>query len=170
MIQRLLTLICALLLYLMSGLSFAETERKAPSCALTSMDTLQRYDLQKFQGKVVYVDFWASWCPPCVKSFPFLNDLEHDFKDQGLQVIAINLDEALQDAKDFLAKQPANFTLALDTSKQCAQAFGVMAMPSSYLIDRKGIIRHTSLGFRPETAKALRTLTQQLLKESGEQK
>ncbi|MEQ1638291.1 MAG: TlpA disulfide reductase family protein [Methylococcales bacterium] len=165
MTQRLLTFFCTLLLLQMQPAFSAAPERKQPDCTLTSLDNVARYDLKKFSGKVLYIDFWASWCPPCLKSFPFLNELERDFKGQGLQVIAINMDEELDDAKAFLAKQPASFMVALDTTKQCAQGFGVMAMPSSYLIDRKGVIRHAQMGFRPEAAKELRVLAELLLKE-----
>lgn len=144
----------------------AEAGNKAPDCALTSIDDGKSYNLQQFQGKVLYIDFWASWCPPCLKSFPFLNELEQDLKGQGLQVIAINLDESAEDAQAFLAKTPAQFIVAADSNEQCARNFDVKAMPSSYLIDRNGVIRHVQLGFRPGEAKALRALAEQLLTES----
>lgn len=148
----------------------AETGSKAPDCTLASIGDGKSYNLQQFQGKVLYIDFWASWCPPCLKSFPFLNELEQDLKDQGLQVIAINLDESSEDAKAFLAKTPAQFIVAADSHEQCARNFDVQAMPSSYLIDRNGIIRHIQLGFRSGEAKELRTLAEQLLAESPERK
>ncbi len=141
---------------------------KAPDCALISINDSQRYDLQQFHGKVLYVDFWASWCPPCAKSFPFLNELDRDLKASGLQIIGINLDQTPEDAKTFLAKYPANFTVAADTNEKCAKDFDVKAMPSSYLVDRKGVIRHVHLGFRSGEAKELRLLAEQLLAEKPE--
>ncbi len=166
MIQRLLIVRSVTLAFcLAASPSYAETAAKAPHCALSSIDNVQQYDLQQFRGKVVYIDFWASWCPSCVKSFPFLNSLERDFKDRGLQVIAVNLDEELDEAAAFLKAQSPRFTLAVDASKQCAQDFGVMAMPASYLIDRNGVIRHRELGFRAEATAELRALTEQLLAE-----
>ena len=135
------------------------------SCSLTALDGTPMHNLEELQGKVLYVDFWASWCPPCVRSFPFLNQLEHDLKDQGLQVIGINLDEKVADAKSFLDKFPVDFTIALDADKQCAKDFGVIAMPSSYLIDRKGVIRHVHQGFRADEAKDLRAAIEYLLTE-----
>ncbi len=168
--KRLLVFLSSLLAMQLQSIPMifaAESPWTAPDCALTSIDGNQKIALQQFRGKVVYVDFWASWCPPCLKSFPVLNGLEHDFKDRGLQILAVNLDEELKDAKEFLVKYPADFLVVLDASKQCAQSFKVQAMPTSYLVDRKGVVRHTSLGFRVESAKQLREQIEQLLKEDG---
>jgi thiol-disulfide isomerase/thioredoxin len=148
----------------------AETGSKAPDCTLMSIGNAQHYNLQQFHGKVLYVDFWASWCGPCAKSFPFLNELDRDLKDNGLQVIGVNLDQAPEDAKTFLAKYPANFTVVADANEKCARNFDVKAMPSSYLVDRNGVIRHVHLGFRPGEAKELRVLAEQLLAEKPGQK
>ncbi|NOT10804.1 MAG: TlpA family protein disulfide reductase [Methylococcaceae bacterium] len=145
----------------------AETEqRPAPHCALTTFTDKQSLDLKQFKGQVVYVDFWASWCGPCIKSFPFMNSLDHDLKEQGLQVIGVNLDENVDEAKLFLEQTPASFTIATDTEERCAKSFGVKAMPSSYLIDRNGVIRHLHLGFRPGEAQEFRALVEKLLAES----
>ena len=164
-------LFCATLaLTPLQTLCAAETGSKAPDCLLISINDTQRYNLQQFHGKVLYVDFWASWCPPCAKSFPFLNEMDRDFKDSGLQVIGVNMDQAPDDAKAFLAKYPANFTVASDANEKCAKGFDVQAMPSSYLIDRNGVIRHIHLGFRDGEAKELRALAEQLLAEKPGQK
>lgn len=143
----------------------AEHGHVPSSCSLTALDGTPVHNLQELKGKVVYVDFWASWCPPCVRSFPFLNQLENDLKDQGLQVIGINLDEKIADAETFLGKYPVDFEIALDPDKQCAKDFGVIAMPSSYLIDRKGVVRHVHQGFRAEEAEDLRLAIEYLLTE-----
>jgi thiol-disulfide isomerase/thioredoxin len=137
----------------------------APACALTVIDGGQKINLNQFKGKVVYVDFWASWCGPCAKSFPFLSELHHQLKDQDLQIVGINLDENRDDAKAFLSSYPASFTITEDTDSQCAQAFSVKAMPSSYLIDRNGTVRHVHLGFRSGEASELQELIEKLLKK-----
>ena len=169
--QRILALLCAALALIpIQTIIAAEIGSKAPDCTLTSINDTQRYDLQQFHGKVLYVDFWASWCPPCAKSFPFLNELDRDLKDSGLQVIGVNLDQAPEDAKAFLAKYPANFTVVSDANEKCARNFDVKAMPSSYLVDRNGIIRHVHLGFRSGEVKELRVLAEQLLAEKPGQK
>ncbi len=149
----------------LKSLMAAEAGSTMPDCALTSLADKQIFNLQQFKGKVIYVDFWASWCGPCAKSFPFMNELSRDLKDKGLQVIGVNLDETSADAQNFLAKYPANFVIAADTNEQCAKDFGVQAMPSTYLVDRNGTVSHVHLGFRPGEAKDLRVLVEQLLAE-----
>jgi thiol-disulfide isomerase/thioredoxin len=169
--KRLSALLCAALaLTPIKTILAAEIGIKAPGCALTSINDKQPYDLQQFKGKVLYVDFWASWCPPCAKSFPFLNEMDRDLKESGLKIIGVNMDQAPEDAMAFLAKYPANFTVVADTNENCAKGFDVQAMPSSYLIDRNGVIRHVHLGFRDGEAKELRVLAEQLLAEKPGQK
>lgn len=142
--------------------------REAPNCTLTLLTDTRPLNLQQYKGKVIYVDFWASWCGPCVKSFPFMNQLDSELKQQGLEVIGINLDEDIEEAKQFLQQTPASFTTAKDPAQQCAKDFGVKAMPSSYLVDRNGTIRHAHLGFRPGEAEDFRVLVEQLLAEKAE--
>ncbi len=162
---KLLSLII-LMLSLFVTSSFAEhLDQMSSSCTLTTLDGKPAHNLQELKGKVVYVDFWASWCPPCVKSFPFLNQLDHDLKAKGLHVIGVNLDEKITDAQEFIAKHPVDFSIVADASKQCAKGFEVMAMPTSYLIDRKGNIRHIHQGFRPGESEELRALVTQLVME-----
>jgi peroxiredoxin len=145
-----------------------ETGHAAPDCSLTPVGNEQRYDMHQFRGKVLYVDFWASWCFPCARSFSFMNELDSELRNRGLQILAINLDENSDDAKNFLAKHPTRFSVAFDAGGRCPQDFGVKAMPSSYLVDRKGIIRHVHLGFRPGEAEKLRVFVEQLLAESSQ--
>lgn len=137
----------------------------SPNCSFTTLEGGPAKDLQALQGEVVYVDFWASWCPPCVKSFSFLNQLEHEFKAQGLRVIGVNLDEKQMDARAFLNNNPVDFEIVADQTKQCAKDFGVVAMPSSFLIDRKGNVRYVHQGFRPGESEQLRAMVEQFLSE-----
>jgi len=143
-----------------------EVGQSIAPCALSQLSTSEPLDLKKFEGKVVYIDFWASWCPPCVKSFPFLNGLHNQYHSDGLRVIGINLDEVTEDATRFISKNPVDFMLATDSTKSCAKDVGVIAMPTSYLIDRKGVIRHIHLGFRSGQGDELRKQIQLLLSET----
>ena len=142
-----------------------ETGAAMPECKLTSLADNQNAELSQFKGKVVYVDFWASWCGPCAKSFPFMNELHRQLNDRGFQIVGVNLDENPADAKEFLAKYPAEFTVLADASeeKRCAKDFNVQAMPSSYLIDREGKVHHVHLGFKPGEAQDVRVMVEKLL-------
>ena len=143
----------------------AERGEAAPECRLRALHNGQAIDLQRLKGKVLYVDFWASWCGPCAQSFPFMNTLTHEFHGRGLEIVGVNVDEEISDAKGFLAQRPAHFTVAVDGDKSCAEHFGVKAMPSTYLIDRKGVIRYVHLGFRAGEAEEMKKLLGQLLAE-----
>lgn len=142
-----------------------KTGAPAPNCKLTALDGAGGKALDQYKGKVVYVDFWASWCGPCAQSFPFMNQLHADLKSKGLEIIGVNLDEEPDEAKAFLARTPAKFTIMADASGQCPQEYGVKAMPSSYLVDRKGVVRQVHLGFKPSEAAQLREQVTTLLDE-----
>ena len=165
--QRIIAILYVLLAVTpIKSIMAAETGSAVPACALTSLTDKHLYNLQQFKGKVIYVDFWASWCGPCAKSFPFMNELNRDLTDKGLQVIGVNLDESAEDAHNFLVQYPSDFAVAADTDEQCAKDFGVKAMPSTYLVDRNGTVRHIHLGFRSGEAAELRALVEQLLAEA----
>ncbi len=144
-------------------LSAVEQGDPMPNCALPSLQGQNTFRLEQYKGQVLYVDFWASWCGPCAQSFPFLNSLHNEFKDQGLSILGVNVDEEKSLAHEFLAKYPAAFPILNDAEGQCATNFAVKGMPSSYLIDRQGIVHHVHLGFRPSEAEEIRALVRQLL-------
>jgi thiol-disulfide isomerase/thioredoxin len=118
------------------------------------------------RGQVVYVDFWASWCVPCRQSMPALDALHRKHGPAGFTVVGVNKDVNEADAKRFMGRFPVGFPLVADEGDSLARAFGVKAMPSGYLIDRKGVVRHVHRGFTAETAAALETEIQSLLGES----
>ena len=128
----------------------------------TATGNIQPADLK---GKVIYIDFWASWCQPCKQSFPWLNKMQAKYKDKGFEIVAINLDKDKELADKFLAAIPASFTVAFDAEGGSAEKFNVKGMPSSYLIDRKGFMRARHLGFREKDRDSLENAIQDLLKE-----
>jgi len=107
-----------------------------------------QFDLKSHAGKVVIVDFWASWCVPCRRSFPWLNAMHRKYADQGLVIIGVNLDAEKSAAMTFLEDFPPEFSIYYDDTKNLAREFGVVAMPSSYLIGRDGDIRQKHFGFK----------------------
>lgn len=103
-------------------------------------------------GKVVWVDFWASWCVPCRRSFPWMNTMHRKYGEQGLQIIAVNLDKNRALADGFLAEVPAEFALRFDPAGALAREFKVQSMPSSYLLDANGKVIASHFGFRTAEA------------------
>lgn len=97
---------------------------------------------------VTYIDFWASWCKPCLKSFPWMNEMQARYAEHGLKVIAVNVDAQTKDAEEFLARHPPGFSVKFDNKGQIASEFSVKAMPSSFLYGRDGKLISSHLGFR----------------------
>ncbi len=104
--------------------------------------------LSSYKGKVVYLDFWASWCGPCKKTFPWLNDLQKKYGKDGFEVVGVNVDAKKADADKFLATTPAEFTVLLDPEGKVANTYELQGMPSSYLIDRSGKVHLVHRGFK----------------------
>jgi thiol-disulfide isomerase/thioredoxin len=94
--------------------------------------------LDAYRGKVVVLDFWAPWCGPCRKSFPFLDGLQAKYGAQGLVVIGLTLEEDLDAVEAFLDAVPVRFTIARDPSQRAGETFGIVAMPTTLLLDRDG--------------------------------
>jgi len=104
------------------------------------------------QGKVIWVDFWASWCVPCRRSFPWMNTMHRKYAADGLEIIAVNLDKDRAFADGFLAEVPAEFALRFDPAGSLAKEFKVQAMPSSYLLDGDGNVLASHFGFKTADA------------------
>jgi cytochrome c biogenesis protein CcmG/thiol:disulfide interchange protein DsbE len=151
-----------LLLLLSSFAGHAEglAGRDAPAFSLAARDGGQ-ISLAQLKGKVVYLDFWASWCGPCRKSFPWMNALQSKLGSQGLQVVGVNLDEKSDDAARFLKENPAQFAVLLDPKGVTPGQYGIKGMPSSLLIGRDGKVIFEHSGFneadRAELEKKIQT-------------
>jgi len=104
--------------------------------------------LEDMRGQVVYVDFWASWCAPCRKSFPWLNEMQAKYGSHGLTIIGVNVDKDKNLAENFLKKTPARFKMVYDPEGNLATKYKLVGMPSAYLIDKNGKIQHSHIGFR----------------------
>jgi peroxiredoxin len=135
----------------------------APACAASALDGGGNVSLADYRGRVVYLDFWASWCGPCRESFPFMNDLQREFAARGLQIVAVSVDKTPAEARRFLARYPPQFTVALDAAAACPAAFRLEGMPSSFVIDRTGAVRAAHVGFREKDRAEIRRELQEAL-------
>jgi peroxiredoxin len=132
-----------------TGAVATEVGTPAPAFSLPARDGGQA-SLADLRGRVVYLDFWASWCAPCRRSFPWMSEMQARHGERGLRVIAVNLDAERKDAEAFLAAHPPGFTVLLDPSAATAARYDVKGMPTSYLIGRDGVVRRVHRGFRDD--------------------
>ncbi len=124
-----------------------------------------RFDLGAYSGKVVLVDFWASWCKPCKKSLPWLRSMQETFGDQGLVVVAVNLDKAPGKAKAMMQELGADVVQVTDPDGTLAEAYGLEAVPSTFLYDRQGKLVSSHKGFDPDEADGRKAELNDLLAE-----
>lgn len=143
-----------------------EAGNKAPNFKLRHLQSGKVASLSQFRGKVVYLDFWASWCGPCRRSLPLLNGLRQELKRSGFEVVAVNLDENINEAKRFLRQFPVNYPVLLDPKGKVANRYGLPGMPTSYLIDKKGKVRAVHLGFKKKDINKIKKQVVHLLKRS----
>jgi thiol-disulfide isomerase/thioredoxin len=123
--------------------------------------------LSDFRGRVVVVDLWASWCTSCEVSFAALEALARDFGPRGVEVIAVNLDEQRKHADAFLRGRESRLTVTFDPRARVLKAFGAAGVPTSYVIDRQGIIRHTLSGYTSAFESELRRYVTSLLSDTA---
>ncbi|MBI3449358.1 MAG: TlpA family protein disulfide reductase [Acidobacteria bacterium] len=136
-------------------------DRFAPGFNLPGRDG--KVSLDALKGRLVYVDFWASWCAPCQASFPWLQSIHNRYASKGLTIVAINLDKFRDAADEFLRRHPAPFLVAFDPAGSTAAAYDVGAMPSSYLIDPIGRIVHVQPGFDARKTEEIEKLIEEAL-------
>ena len=115
-------------------------------------------------ARLVYLDFWASWCVPCRHSFPWLNEMQEKYREDGLVVIGINLDREADKAEKFLDKYPARFSLVSDPDGLLGERYRLQGMPSSVILDSSGNELHRHIGFRADKGDVYEQVLLDLLK------
>ncbi len=162
---RYLRIACAALLLALGAISGADAVgvgEAAPEFSLPAASG-KPIALDSLRGQVVYVDFWASWCGPCRRSFPWMNDIQQRYGDRGFTVVAVNVDKKRADADRFLQANPARFVVVYDPDGKAPLAYAVAGMPSSYLIDRSGKVAAVEAGFLDERTAAREDTIRSLL-------
>ena len=139
---------------------------RAPAFSLPALDGDGEVSLAQYKGKVIWLDFWASWCPPCLTSLPELEALRKEMPAAKFQVVAINIDEQPKKALRFLAKKPVGYPNASDPEGSLPEVFGLETMPTSYLIDQKGVIRLVHKGYREGDIAKIKAEATRLMRKS----
>ncbi|HWL84673.1 MAG TPA: TlpA disulfide reductase family protein [Polyangiaceae bacterium] len=120
----------------------------APDFSVDSVNGQGKVSVKGLSGKVVVVDFWATWCEPCKKSFPKLQGLNVKYKSNGLEVVGISEDEEKgSNLTDFGNTYGAKFAIGWDDGKKIAKEWQPKSMPSSFIVDRKGVVRFAHVGY-----------------------
>lgn len=124
-----------------------------------------RVTIGGLRGKVVLVDFWASWCDPCKRELPVLERLHGEYHSRGLEIVGVNIDRRESNMRSFLRRTPLSFTIVHDGDQRIAGRYRPPRMPSSYLIDRRGVVRHVHEGFRASDAAGIERRIRELLED-----
>ena len=124
---------------------------------------IKEFNLTQYQGKVIYLDFWASWCKPCQKSFPWMNELQKKYPSDQFKVVTINLDKKASNMNEFLKHVPADFTIYHDASGTVAKQFKLPGMPTSFILNKQGKVVKKHVGFNSKMTQEIESEIQSLL-------
>lgn len=144
-----------------------EQGEQAPDFTLPDIqDGKPAISLSALRGKTVYVDFWASWCTPCLRSMPLINELYAKYRERGFEVVAINVDDPVDDGREFLLDTPLDYLIAADTQSSVLEQYGVIGMPTSFLVDPQGVVRLVHMGFKDNDIEIIEKELIQVLDEA----
>ncbi len=121
--------------------------------------------LDSFKGKVVFLNFWATWCPPCRAEIPSMIELYNRFKSKGLEIVGVDLQEDKATVAKFVKQYKMNYTVLLDTTGQVGQIYGARSIPTTYIVDRRGNILARTIGTREWNSTEIIKLFEEILKQ-----
>ena len=156
-------LLACCLLFSMPAWS-VEASGPAPDFTLKQLDG-KNLKLSELTGKVVLINFWASWCGPCVKEMPMLNELYKKYQPLGFTVLGVNVEQNSDNARDFLAKNKVDFPILLDSRNEVTQQYKVIAMPTTVFVDRDGNMRFIHMGYKSGDEDKYREMVKSLVRE-----
>lgn len=142
-------------LIIMFALLFIATQALAVDVAQPAPDfTLKRFNgenlrLEEYRGKVVFINFWASWCGPCRQEMPILDQIRQRYAPLGLVVLGVNVDSNFRKAKDIADETHVKFPLLRDSHQHVSEAYQVAGMPFTVIVDRDGVVRYVHRGYKP---------------------
>lgn len=157
----------AALLTLSAGTALAKGKKvsgKAKDFTLSS-NTGKNIRLSDLKGKVVMINFWASWCGPCRQEFPLLDDMYKRYQPAGFELLGVNIEPKKKDADKLLKQIPVTFPILYDTEQKVSEMYDVSAMPTTILIDKNGKMRYLAKGYKPGYEKDYKEQVKALLKE-----
>jgi peroxiredoxin len=136
----------------------------APDFALRSMQG-PSMRLSEHLGEVVIINFWATWCGPCRQEMPLLDELYGKYQRAGLVMLSVNIDENAEPAIEMARTLKISYPVLFDTRKAVSRAYDVSAMPVTVLVDREGVVRYVSEGYKPGYEKRYTEKLRELLNE-----
>ena len=147
-------------------LSSQEIGKEAPGFSGKTLEG-ENISLSDYKGKVTLIDVWASWCKPCKEGFPFLIELYNQYSDKDFSVLAVNIDEEKDNAKKFLTSlnKDVPFKIMFDPEAKIPTLYKIEAIPTTYILDKKGIVRYFHLGFMGSEKEKYKSEIETLLNE-----
>jgi peroxiredoxin len=139
-------------------------KEEAPDFTLKSLDGAN-LRLEEYRGQVVLINFWASWCGPCRQEMPLLDRLHHRYEDTGFAVLGINVEGQVAPAQEIVDSTSVTFPIVIDDGQKVSEMYNLEAMPSTFVVDRDGVVRYIHRGYKPGDEAKYVEIVKQLIRE-----
>ena len=163
--MKILRWLAPLMVALVAGSAGAvDVKEEAPDFTLKSLDG-SNMRLEEYRGQVVLINFWASWCGPCRQEMPLLDRLHHRYEDTGFAVLGVNVEGESAPAQDIVDKTNVTFPIVIDDGQKVSEMYNLEAMPSTFVVDRDGVVRYIHRGYKPGDEAKYVEVVKQLIRE-----